>query len=349
MVEIGRSKANKSKFSNPAIFYWRIAQAAVWLVGLFIFISLVFWPDLGINLFWNVLIPVAPLLFVVAVGVWRNICPLATTTLLPRHFGLSKKRKLTFSQIGKLNLIGVVFLYLIVPVRHMLFDASGLATALLIAFLVVVGLVTGFFFDWKSAWCSGLCPVHSVEKLYGSNVLASPANAHCTACVNCVTPCPDSTPNYHPVVTQKTMYHKLTGILITGGLPGFVWGWFHVADRIALPGLISLLPDFFLPITGLLVSAFLYFGIRQVVNPKAEKVLNRIFAAAGVSIYYWYRLPALIGFGLFENDGQLINLADKIPSWTVTLMTIGTTVFFFYWLVVRDQNKKSWAKRPNFA
>ncbi len=70
-----------------SILIWRIVQTLVWLVGGLILFYLVFYPNVGIHLFWNILIPIAPVLFVVAVGVWRNVCPMASTALFPRHMG----------------------------------------------------------------------------------------------------------------------------------------------------------------------------------------------------------------------------------------------------------------------
>ena len=92
------------QLSKRSIRIWRIVQFAVWLVGATIMFCLIFLPDLGTTLFWNILIPVAPVLFVLGIGIWRNVCPLATTNLLPRHFGLSQRRKLTHRQLGVLNL-----------------------------------------------------------------------------------------------------------------------------------------------------------------------------------------------------------------------------------------------------
>jgi hypothetical protein len=96
------------QLSSRSILIWRIAQAAVWLMGAAILFCLLFFPSLGVLLFWNILIPVAPALFVIGTGVWRNVCPLATTNLLPRHLGLSKRKRLSATQLGKLNLIAVI-------------------------------------------------------------------------------------------------------------------------------------------------------------------------------------------------------------------------------------------------
>lgn len=329
--------------------FWRAAQAAVWLIGFVILICLLFFPPVGLLLFWNILIPVAPALFVVAVGIWRNVCPLATTNLFPRTFGLSQKKKLTAVQLGKLNLIAVLLLFLIVPLRHAIFNNNGPATGLLIISMAMVGIAMGFVYEWKSAWCSGLCPVHPVEKLYGGNTFASIPNAHCLECQNCVVPCPDSTPNIHPISSKKTLYHQLSGLLIVGGLPGFIWGWFHVPDETQINTIGNFLSVYQLPLIGLVTSSIVYIIASMMVPSKYEHRLISVFAAAGVSCYYWYRIPALIGFGKFGNDGLLYNLTELIPGWTMPIINIATTVFFFYFLVFRKQNNQSWIIRPPFA
>ncbi|MBS1654594.1 MAG: ferredoxin, partial [Bacteroidetes bacterium] len=84
-----------NQLSPRSKLIWRTVQGLVWLTGAFIFFCLIFYPKLGIALFWNLLIPVAPALIAVAVGLWRNVCPLATTNLLPRKMGLSQRRIMT--------------------------------------------------------------------------------------------------------------------------------------------------------------------------------------------------------------------------------------------------------------
>ena len=337
------------QLSSRSILIWRIVQSAVWLVGAVILFCLLFFPALGVLLFWNILIPVAPVLFVVAIGVWRNVCPLATTNLLPRHFGLSKKKKLSDLQMGIFSLIAVIALYAIVPLRHALFNTNGMATALLIISIAVISVITGFFYEWKSAWCSGLCPIHPVEKLYGGNVLMSVPNAHCDKCANCIVPCPDSTPNIHANSSTKTIYHKISGLLITGGLPGFIWGWFHVPDATKLTSFNSFISVYEMPMLGLAITIAIYAMLSMVIQSKFERRLTGIFAAAGVACYYWYRIPALFGFGNFGSDGLLIDLRNVLTGRSILVITIATTIFFFYWLVVRKPNKKSWLIRPEFV
>lgn len=332
------------------ILFWRILQGIVWLLGAGILYCLLFIPKLGILLFWNILIPVAPALFVVAAGVWRNVCPLAVTNLLPRHWGLSKRKKLSSTQLGVLNLISVLLLYIIVPLRHAVFNSNGLATGLLIIAMAATGVALGFMYEWKSAWCSGLCPVHPVEKLYGGNTIkAAVPNAHCTNCMNCVVPCPDSTPNIHPQASVKTIYHTLSGWLIVGGLPGFIWGWFHVPDEATVTSLSAALAVYKMPLLGMMATLMTYEMLKRMIPAQYHTKLVSLFAAAGVSCYYWYRIPALFGFGNFGNDGLLINLQHVLPQWSVTAMAVAAAAFFFYWLVIRRSNKQSWVIRPPFA
>lgn len=337
------------QLSSRSILIWRIVQAAVWAAGAAILFCLLFFPSLGLLLFWNILIPVAPALLVVATGVWRNVCPLATTNLLPRHLGLSKRKKPTAIQSGKLNLIAVISLYALIPLRHAIFNTNGAATASLIMSMAVIGTGMGFIYEWKSAWCSGLCPVHPVEKLYGGNVLMSIPNAHCSQCMNCVAPCPDSTPNIHPNSSSKTIWHQISGLLIIGGLPGFIWGWFHVPDETGITTISALLQVYQLPLIGFAATLAIYALLSKIIQARYDRKLIAFFAASAVSCYYWYRIPSLLGFGNFGKDGLLINLRNALPEWSIAAMTITTTLFFFYWLVMRNQNKTSWVIRPEYA
>jgi hypothetical protein len=343
---IGRPFQSGDQRSKSSILTWRMAQSLVWLLGLAILYCLFIIPDLGVTLFWNVLIPVAPALFVLGMGIWRNVCPLATTNLLPRHFGLSRRKKLSIREMGVLNLIGVVALYAIVPLRHALFNRNGVATGMLIVAMAAIGVTLGFFYEWKSAWCSGLCPIHPVEKLYGGNVMGTLPNAHCAQCMNCVKPCPDSTPNIHPLAATKTLPHRLSGWLTAGGLPGFIWGWFHVPDEAPAGHLLTV---YVLPMTGLMVSLALFLILSHIIQPRFERRLISTFAAAGVSCYYWYRIPALLGFGPFAGDGRLVDLTKTIPAWLPLFFSTMATLFFFYWLVVRPRNKHCWIVRPQYA
>ena len=333
----------------PGLMVWKIIQVIFWFVGLGLFLIMLIKPDLGVVLFWNILIPIAPALLVIGTGVWRNICPLATTALLPDRFGLSKRKKLSSSQRATLSLAGIILLLAIIPLRHILFNNSGQATATIIMAVGILALISGFVFERKSGWCSGLCPVHPVEKLYGGGVAFSVVNAHCNECVKCSVPCPDSTPNFSPVVSSKLKSSKWIENLIVGGFPGYIWGWFQVPDYAASFGWTEVLITYSYPLGAGAITLLMYRLIRDAFPQKNRYHVVNFFAATAVSCYYWFRLPMLLGFGVGETNGMLIDLTLSLPAWSMTLLNLGTTAFFFWWMLIRKKKKASWALRPVYA
>ncbi|MCF8245491.1 MAG: hypothetical protein K9J37_13450 [Saprospiraceae bacterium] len=326
---------------------WRTLQVLLFIIGLGLFATLIFFPDIGVVAFWNVLIPVAPLLFLVAAGVWRNICPLASVAMLPHHFNFSKRQRIPIKWQNRLALISVVLFFVIVPARHLALNNDGLATAAALTFLGSLAFIGGLQFDVKSAWCSGLCPVHPVEKLYGQNVGYTPANAHCGACHNCVIPCPDSISKAD--TPKPRSLQDLATTLLTGGLPGFIWGWFHVPDcRSGIAGWGECLTAFGLPWATLVVTLVAYILLRKFLPKNRETMLTSVFAAASISCYYWYRIPSLFGYGIIPQDGILVDLTQTLPLWSIAVMQVSFVAFFGWWMLLRNNKPVAWAVRPPF-
>ncbi len=330
------------------LLVWRSLQWLFFGIGLGLFLLLVFLPEMGVTAFWNVLIPVAPLLFLLMTGFWRNVCPLASVAMLPHHLNWSKKQRIPLKWQGRLALMSVVLLFLIVPARHLALNNDGLATAITLAFLATLAFVGGVFFDVKSAWCSGLCPVHPVEKLYGQKVAFTPQNAHCGACHNCVMPCPDSTPKQMDKAPNQRNTQAVATTLLTGGLPGFIWGWFHVPDCRGAADWRECLVAFGLPWLTLAITLTAFVLLRKFLPKSRERLLVSVFAAASISCYYWYRIPSLVGYGLFPQDGLLVDLTQALPLWSVMAMQVVAVAFFGWWLVLRNPEPNVWAVRPPF-
>ncbi|MBI1224306.1 MAG: hypothetical protein GC192_03630 [Bacteroidetes bacterium] len=338
-------QVSESLLGNEKLL-WRSLQWAFFMVGLGLFLSLIFFPDFGVVAFWDVLIPLAPLLFLLGAGAWRNVCPLASVALFPHHFKFSKRRRLSTKWQGGLSMGSVGLLFLIVPARHLVLNNDGVATAITLAFLGGMALIGGMFFDVKSAWCAGLCPVHPVEKLYGQKVGYTPANAHCGACHNCVIPCPDSISKQ--VAPKPRSLQDLSSTLLTGGLPGFIWGWFHVPDCRSGGNLMECLTAYALPWATLALTLITYVLLRKFLPKDLEKRLASVFAAASISCYYWYRIPSLLGYGLFPQDGRLIDLSQSLPLWSVVAMQVAAVAFFGWWLLLRKTEQTVWAVRPPY-
>ena len=332
----------------PRFLAWRVAQWGVGVIGLVLLGLLAFAPRIGLHAFWNVLIPVAPLVLVVAPGVWRNVCPLASAALLPRHLGRSRRLRMSRRTQGRLQLAGVLLLLVIVPLRHVSLDLDATATLVLLLAAGLSAAALGSVFEWKSAWCAGACPVHAVERLYGSSPVVQPQNAHCSSCVICSTPCPDATGGRLKTVPQRDPLRHRTAMLMAGAFPGFIWGWFQVPDYPSGEGWGHLASAFGLPLGAGLVTLLLFGFAHRALPLRRAPALVRVYAAAAVSCYYWYRLPALGGFGPHPGDGMLVDLTAALPAWAPAASRATTTALLAAWLLFGLGRGRAWQWRPAF-
>lgn len=334
---------------------WRLAQVIVWLVGLAMFLLLIFTPKLGLHVFWDGLIPLAPALFVFTPGLWRNICPLASAALVPRHMGWSRRISVTPIWQGRFMLIGTAMLFGLIPLRHVVLDTNGLATAGAITALSLLAIASGFAFEWKSGWCSGLCPVYQVEKLYGSASPTTFTNAHCHRCQRCVANCPDSNQGPSPLDSKMTTRSELiAGFIMVGAFPGLVWSWFQQSSITGDIGLAQITEIYATELFWAGVSLVFFLLLRQFVIPShAHQRLNRLFAAIAVSCYYWYRFPVFFGLDANPTNAMLIDLSSLLDSDMIPTVRIGMQISWaalLVWILAGRANARgTWLKRPPFA
>ena len=189
--------------------------------------------------------------------------------------------------------------------------------------------------------------MHPVERLYGSSPALEMKNAHCATCHKCVEPCADSTPAMDPARAKGTRIHTLVTLLMIGGFPGFIWGWFQVPDYAGAEGWRHLGQAYGWPLLGAAASLAAYLLLTRTTLDRV--VVSRVFAAAAISCYYWYRLPALFGFGPFPGDGMLVDLRATLPAAFPTISRIATTILFAWWIVGRRNVRRAWARRPSYA
>jgi hypothetical protein len=324
---------------------WMGAQVLVFAIGLTMFGALIAAPRLGLALLWNVLVPAAPLLLVLAPGLWRNICPLASVALSPQKLGWSRGLRIRRSRQAWIALGGVVLLLILVPARRIAFDRDGMASAILLAGAATLALGAGLLFESKSGWCAGLCPLRAVETLYGERPLATFDNAHCKQCVRCTEPCPDSQPAPRPGARGESLPERIVHHLMVGAFPGFIWGWFHVPDADAA-GWGRALEAYALPLGSGLLTWMLYASLRSAVQPARRARLVRVFAMASVGCYYWYRLPGLLGWSLFEGDGTLVDLRAALPQWTPLLLQVLVLALAAAAALAGAGPERSWQRRP---
>lgn len=343
----GKPPATAEPHRFDAASRWRLAQYAALLGGVALIVTLLLRPVLGLDILWNGLIPLAPALIVVAPGLWRNICPMATFSLLPRQLGFSRRVRLSRRSAAILNVIGLTALLLIVPYRHLGLNTNGGATAVMLLTAASLAFALGTVFDLRSAWCNQLCPIHPAEKLYGQMPAITLDNARCDRCRQCSVPCPDSTRSMHPLVTTNSPIAKAAGHAMAGGFAGFVWGWYRTPDFAgAAVQAVDVVAAYAWPF-GAGVATLAIYGLAYRLFPggASRRLLLRLFAAAAVCTYYWYRIPALAGFGPHPGSGMLVDLRDAWPG-LPALSRVATTSFFVWFLLLRRDSGKSWTLRP---
>lgn len=315
---------------------WVTLQSVMFTVGVVLVGLLLFWPAAGIGLMWNFLIPVAPALVTISPGLWRNVCPMATMHMLPQKLGISRNIRMPEWGAASLGLISVILLFIVVPMRRIGLNVDGPLTAIMLLSAAVIAFTMGSLFEMRSGWCTSLCPIHPVERLYGTNPALTFKNARCNLCEGCSNPCPDSTPELTPTVTSGNKLQQFLGNFLVGSFPGFVWGWYQVKDY--APNEVdsnAIMTAYAWPLLACVVTYFI-FKIGEYVlrhKPDARATLHRIFAAAAISTYYWYRLPGP---------------ASLLPDWFPLVSHMVTTPFFFWFIVLRAP-KVSWLKRPVMA
>ncbi len=328
--------ANSRTVSPEARQIWGALQAAMLAVGAVLVGLLLFWPAAGIALMWNFLIPVAPALVTIAPGLWRNICPMATFHMLPQKLGIAQNIRMPEWGAAALGLMSIILLFVVVPMRRIGLNVDGTLTAIMLLSAAVAAGVMGSLFEMRSGWCTTLCPIHPVERLYGTKPAITFKNARCDLCEGCSNPCPDSTPQLTPTVTGATKLQQFLGNFLVGSFPGFVWGWYQVQDYPPdQVGTQAIITAYVWPWGACLVTYVVFKIAEHILRHKenARAILHRVFAAAAISTYYWYRLPGP---------------ASLLPDWFPTVSHMVTTPFFFWFLVLRS-SKVSWLKRPVMA
>lgn len=253
-------------------------------------VVLVVRPELGLFIFWRVLVPLLPLLFFVAPGVWRNICPMAALNQTPRLFSFS--RALTppawFKEYGYLIAIGLFLL--LASSRKVLFNYSGPALAILILGVLLAAFVMGSIFKGKSGWCSSICPLLPVQRIYGQTPFVTVPNGHCQPCVGCTKNCYDFNPHvaYLADMHDEDRHYSSYRKLFVGLFPGFVLAFYAIPDPPAIGvgqmyGLFGLF---------LLLSAGSFFVLDSLLKVSSNKIAV-LYGAAALNLYYWFNAPVL--------------------------------------------------------
>lgn len=264
---------------------WHAVRAVSVLAYVALVIGLFIRPAGALFAFFKIIVPLLPILFFVAPGLWRNLCPLAAANQAPRVLGFT--RGLTppawLRRYG--FIIALVLFFGITSARIALFDGSGQATGILLALTIVNAFVAGLAFKGKSGWCSSICPLLPLQRTYGQTPFAVVPNSHCQPCVGCTKNCYD----FKPQVAYQADLHDSDSRwvsprrLFAAALPGFVLGFFTVllsADLTTAHAYERLALYFFASIAS--------FYLLDALLPVTSAMLTAVYPAVAINIFYWY-------------------------------------------------------------
>lgn len=284
-------------------------------------------PALGLFLFWRAFIPFVPLLFFVAPGLWRNICPMAALNQTPRLFHFTRGLTLPkwMQEYGYLVAISL-FLILVVS-RKVIFNQNGAALAGLILCALAAAFVTGCVFKGKSGWCSSICPLLPVQRIYGQTPFVNVTNNHCQPCIGCTQNCYDANPHQayladlYGAGEDFAAYRKV----FVGLFPGFVLAFYILPSAPAIPiwQMVALFALYSLVSLG-------SFFVLDTFTKTYRNNIPILYGALALNLYYWFNAPLIGALLQSPTAGWFV--------WSLRTLVLGLTLFWIYRTHQKEQN-----------
>jgi nitrite reductase (NADH) large subunit len=273
--------------SRLTVKAWQTLRVGSLIGGLTVAVLLLVAEQTGLFIFWKVVIPALPLLWMIAPGLWRNLCPLAASNQTPRVLGLT--RGLTIPDWLKEYgyVIGISLFLVLASLRKLGLDDSGPPSALLLLGAMGAAFAGGLVFKGKSGWCTTMCPLLPLQRIYGQTPFALVGNSHCQPCVGCVKNCYDFNPKAAYLADlNDDPYWAGYRKLFVAALPGFAIAFFTTPDHPAM----SVVEIYSRLGLGMLLSAgsFLVLASFAKVSPHR---LTTLYGAALFTAVYWYAGP----------------------------------------------------------
>jgi nitrite reductase (NADH) large subunit len=265
---------------------WQAIRVVTLLGAIGLAMSLVVVPGDALDVMWKGVIPALPLLWLVVPGLWRNLCPLSASNQTPRVLGLSKARTAPpwLKEYG--FVIGAGLFIAFVSLRKLGLDDSGPASALLLLGALSGAYAGGTLLKGKSGWCSSICPLLPVQRLYGQTPYKLVANSHCTPCVGCTKNCYDFNPKVAFLADLKDPDPYWSGYkkLFAAAFPGLVVGFFTLPEARSGAEIASLYGQLALHLAA---SVAIFYALDSLLKVSTHK-LTTLWAAVAFSLFYWY-------------------------------------------------------------
>ncbi|MEP7020485.1 MAG: FAD-dependent oxidoreductase [Pseudonocardiales bacterium] len=271
--------------------FWHLVRALSMCAYIALVVAMFVRPAGALFTFFMVIVPLLPILFFLAPGLWRNICPLAAANQTPRVLKFSKAFTAPRWLRERGYLVAIALFFGIAGARLAVFNVNGRATGVLLGVTILSAFLMGVTFRGKSGWCSSVCPLLPLQRVYGQTPFLVVANTHCQPCVACTKNCYD----FKPQVAQQADLHdpdpqwSQPRRLFASALPGFVLGFFMLVGRtdLSTPHLYERLALYvFCSVGG-------FFALEALGGISAGMV-TALWGAAALNVFYWYSSLTLI-------------------------------------------------------
>lgn len=272
------------------IWAWHVGRAISVALAVGECVLLIAQPAKGLELWWKLAIPLLPLVWLAAPGLWRNLCPLAASNQTPRLLRFTRGLTIPDWYREYAPVVGMVAFILLVASREPLLNSSGVATAVLIGASLLGAFAGGLVFKGKSGWCSSICPLLPVQRIYGQTPFATIPNSHCQPCVGCTKNCYDFNPRVAYLADLYEDDRHYTGYrkFFVGCFPGLIYCYF------TLPAHISAAADYGRFAVFIGVSAGSFFLAETLLKVTVNKI-TAVYGAVAISLFYFYAAQVLSG------------------------------------------------------
>jgi len=273
----------------PALLWWILRILTLGLT-LFVIYLLFARPDTGLVLLWQLLIPLLPLSFAVAPGLWRNICPLALINQLPRHLGISRELNLTQNWRKLALYLSVIGFVTFVLFRHPVLNHNGFYVGAILAIALLLAFVGGLVFKGRSGWCGTFCPLAPLQKAYGHAPLLMVRNGYCETCLGCQKNCYDFNPRaafFSDLEDSEPGWSEQRKFFIAF-LPGLIIGFFNTGFS-EQTGVVEYLQAMLLPAV---ISTGIFYILHNLIHLNYFRLAS-VFSMSALGIFYWYGIPLM--------------------------------------------------------
>lgn len=242
-------------------------------------------PSLGLPILWGIVVPALPLVWVLAPGIWRNVCPMATVNQIPRLTRITRGRTLPPWVERHGYTIGASLFFITISLRPSFLQTSGPGAAVMLVVALGVAFVGGTLYRGKSGFCGSVCPLRATQSVYSRAPGAVVEHAHCRPCVGCTTNCQDLLPKRALLADLAHSDGRGESRWVFAGLlPGFIFGFSLVPVGTPYGKTVWFLAAWALFSLGLLTVADSYTRL-------GRGRLTALWGAAALVLFYWTNAP----------------------------------------------------------